>query len=83
MCCHRDILINIFSYRWHIAHSTGVWLWGRNNAMQQQIICAFKWESLEVMATICICLENLMEESALSEMSHVVANHFEHCKDKS
>lgn len=59
MCCHCDILINIFSYHWHIAHSAGALLWGRNNAMQQQIICAFKWECLGVIATICICLKNL------------------------
>ncbi len=49
--------------------------------MQQQIICAFKWECLGVIATICICLGNLMGESVLSELSHVLANHFEHCKD--
>lgn len=59
MCRHCDILINIFSYRWHIAHSDGALLWGRNNAMQQQIIRAFKWECLGVIATICICLKNL------------------------
>lgn len=81
MCRHRNILINIFSYHWHIAHSAGVWLWGRNNAMQQQIICAFKWECLGVIATICICLKNLMGGSVLSELSHALANHFEHCKD--
>lgn len=49
--------------------------------MQQQIICAFKWECLGVIATICICLKNLMGESVLSGLSHVLANHFEHCKD--
>lgn len=59
MCCHCNILINIFSYRWHIAHSAGALLWGRNNAMQQQIIRAFKWECLGVIATICICLKIL------------------------
>lgn len=61
MCRHRDILINIFSYHCHIAHSAGALLWSRNNAMQQQIICAFKWEWLRMIATICICLKNLRE----------------------
>lgn len=43
--------------------------------MQQGIICAFKWECLRVIATICICLKNLMEECVLLVLSHILANH--------
>ena len=46
--------------------------------MQQQIICVFKRQSLAVMATICICLKNLMGESLLLELSHGLGNHSEH-----
>lgn len=81
MCRHRDILINIFSYHWHIAHSAGVWLSGRNNAMQQQIIYAFKWECLGVMATICICLKNLMGNLFYRRCHMFWLIIFEHCKD--
>lgn len=81
MCHGCNILINIFSYHWHVARLAGVWMWGRNNTLQQRIICAFKWECPGVMATICICLKSLIRELVLSELSHVLSNHYEHCVD--
>lgn len=60
MCRSSDILINIFSLS--AAPSPprlGPCYRGGNNAVQQHIICAFKWECLRVMATICICRRKL------------------------
>lgn len=82
MCRGCNILINIFSYHWHVALLAGVWFWGRNNTLQQQIIFAFKWECPEVMAPICICLKSLIRESVLSELSHVLSNHYKHGVDE-
>lgn len=84
MCRHGDTLINIFSYQWHVARWAAASFLGgggRNNAAQQQISRAFKCECLRVIATICICRKNLRGESVLSDLSHVGANHCEHCKD--
>lgn len=50
--------------------------------MQQEIICAFKWECLRVIATICICLKDLMEECVLVVLSHILANDLNAVKTK-
>lgn len=97
MCRSGDILINIFSLSAALPPARlGPCYRGGNNAAQQHIICAFKWECLRVMATICICCQklkgrgsgvvgvgkgNCVGRSVLSDLSHVVTNHCECCKD--
>lgn len=56
MCRSGDILINIFSLSAALSPARlGPCYRGGNNAAQQHIICAFKWECLRVMSAICIC----------------------------
>lgn len=89
MCRSGDILINIFSLSAALSPARlGPCYRGWNNAAQQHIICAFKWECLRVMATICIRCQKLKGRgseagggSVLSDLSHVVTNHCERCKD--
>lgn len=73
-CVVNNTLINISGY------VLPLWpdcLQGRDNPNQQETMSVFKWECPTVMATICICPENLMEESVLSRLAHVQANHRE------
>lgn len=96
MCRRGNILINIFSLSAALSPARlGPCYRSGNNVAQQHIICAFKWECLRVMATICICCQKwkgwcwgrgaarcergVWGGSVLSDLSHVVTNHCERC----